>query len=137
MPKNVYGTDMHDFYGIQFKTCAQWYCDRARPPADLRATVPAATDFAQFHLYGMLWLKEAANTPGKVQYYFDRVPVGKPVEWRKGRLEDQKPPLDNQGYIYSVLDRQHLVLVLGSGAKAPIRVRKVEVWQASDAENLR
>jgi hypothetical protein len=35
-----------------------------------------------------------------------------------------------------VLDRNHLVLILGSGRAQPMTVRAVDVWQASDAANL-
>ncbi|MGY3366181.1 hypothetical protein ACVWZL_003306 [Bradyrhizobium sp. GM2.4] len=38
---------------------------------------------------------------------------------------------------FSILDSQHLVLILGTGVGEPMTVKSVRVWQASDAGNMR
>ena len=78
---------------------------------------PAGTDFSKPHTYGMLWV------PGqKLTFYFD----GKQL------------PNDTSlaaGSPYSVLDQQHLNLILGTGPTNPMTVYNVSVWQASGAND--
>jgi hypothetical protein len=71
--------------------------------------MPSGTDMNQFHTYGGLW------TPGKVTYYFDDKP-GQSVTWQPGGT-------------YSIMDKQHMALVIGTGNNWPAQVDWVRVWQ--------
>jgi len=95
---------------------------------------PPNTDLRQYHRYGFLWVPASARGPGYAKFYFDRSQMGPTQEWQL--LKDQPPPPTNQSWAFGIIDRQHLFLILSTGAGQPMTVRSVDVWQASAAGNL-
>ncbi|SKD05492.1 hypothetical protein SAMN05445504_9516 [Burkholderia sp. CF099] len=134
LPEAWYGSALHDWYGHYQHTCTTGYCHHSTAMPDVRMKPPPATDFNRFHKYGFLWIPATAHTPGRAQFFFDGKPIGKPASW--DHLTDRMPELEMRSAGFSVLDRNHLVLILGSGRAQPMTVRAVDVWQASDAANL-
>ncbi len=134
--KNFYGTDLHDWYGIEKSTCPKFLCNYARPRADSKSEVPKKTDFSKYHKYGFLWVPATDTRQGLAQYYFDALPIGKPVLWNK-MPDDAAPTPDGKPWAFSILDKQHLILILGTGYEQLMKVKSVNVWQSSDDNNLK
>lgn len=131
---NYYGGAIHDWYGIWNKTC-KGYCGALAP--NYKRQVPSSTDFMRYHRYGLLWVPATDTTAGYAEYYFDNQRVGQRTSWSKFR--DQAPPTalrSLQPWSFGVMDRQHLVVILGTGVDEPMTVQSVNVWQASAARNL-
>jgi hypothetical protein len=74
------------------------------------------------------------TTPGYAKFYFDRAQVGPTTQWTL--LGDQPPPPVNQPWEWGIIDREHLWLILSTGLGQPVTVRRVDVWQASTANNI-
>lgn len=128
--KNVYGGAVHDWYGPsndRFKGLSLPRFAVTRP-------VPDDTDFREYHRYGLLWVPATASRKGYLEYYFDDRRVGRAIEWTQ--YENQAPP-PRWPWGFSVIDRHHLVLILGTGVGQPMTIRSVKVWQASGNSNLR
>jgi hypothetical protein len=133
---NYYGANMHDWYGVYNKTCAgHAFCDARRSYSDVKTAVPPSTDLTQYHTYGLLWVPASAAGGGYAEFYFDRNPVGKKIVWAKFTNQDGAP--DGQPWKFGVLDNHHLALILGTGVGKPMTVASVNVWQASDQQNVR
>jgi hypothetical protein len=131
---NQYGGAIHEWYGIYNKTCAH-FCDILIP--NYRRVVPENTDFNQFHKYGFLWVRATPSRRGYAEYYFDDHRVGARTVWVQ--FKDQPPPSVARSvspWSFGIIDRQHLVLVLGSGPGEPMTVRSVNVWQYSSSEDM-
>ncbi|WP_440637724.1 hypothetical protein ACSHT2_27150 [Bradyrhizobium sp. PUT101] len=94
--------------------------------------VPAATDFTQYHRYGFLWVPATSTGDGYAEFYFDDRKIGARLAWKK-YVDEEPPPKPPR--MFSILDRNHLVLILGTGPGQPMTVKSVNVWQASGAEN--
>jgi hypothetical protein len=60
--------------------------------------------------------------------------MGADRRWTK--FDNQPPPPTNQPWAFGRLDQEHLVLILGTGPNEPMTIRSVNVWQASDSNNL-
>lgn len=132
---NAYFGSMHEWYGVWNRTCTA-YCEVSSPYAAGVRIVPANTNFSAYHRYGLLWIPATATKKGSLTYYFDGVQVGQPFTY--SRFTNQAPPPNaNTPWAFGVIDNQHLVLILGSGASTPLQVQAVTVWQASAARNLR
>jgi hypothetical protein len=43
----------------------------------------------------------------------------------------------NQSWAFSIIDRQHLALILETGLNQTMKVKSVNVWQTTDANNIR
>lgn len=82
------------------------------------------------HKYGCLWVPATATTDGYVHVFLDRVHL--PTADQSWPLHVPRGVPINQ----SVIDVQHLALILGSGSANPMAVSSVEVWQKSGAGNL-
>jgi hypothetical protein len=134
VPRNIYGAGMHDWYGIPNVTCPKGLCAQHMDSKDTKRATPIGTDLRQYHRYGLLWVPATDTTAGYVRYYFDGQPLGGDQRWTK--FADQPPPPTNQAWSFGRLDQQHLVLILGTGVNEPLTIRSVNVWQASDANNL-
>lgn len=134
LPGDLYGSALHDWYGVFQHTCPSGYCARSTANLDVRMRTPPGTDFSRYHRYGFLWIPANAGQPGKAQFFFDGKPVGKPMTWV--RAGDGSPETEMKTAGFSVLDKDHLVLILGSGSAQPMTVRSVDVWQATSAANL-
>jgi hypothetical protein len=133
--QNYYGASIHDWYGNYKVSCApQALCDASRPYSDAKTMVPATTDFRQYHRYGFLWVPATASHPGYAQYYFDGNAVGPAINWTQYANQPAIP--DGQPWQYGVIDKQHLVLILGTGVNEPMTISSVNVWQSSNSQNL-
>jgi len=127
---NQYGSGIHNWYGD------------ARRPSDLNAagayntkvTVPPGTDYSQPHTYGWLWVPATATAKGYTKAYFDGVQVGPTITWSE--YNGASAPGRSGSSPFSVMDTQHLALILGTGSTNPMTVYNVSVWQASDVRNL-
>jgi hypothetical protein len=75
---------------------------------------------------GQLWVPSIEqNKCGYIQNYFDGKPTTK-IIWR---FEDKLTPPPHGDFIFSIIDTSHLVVILGTGVKQPLRVDWVRVWQ--------
>jgi hypothetical protein len=127
---NYFGGALHDWFGRS----GEQYSQAELPSRAFVREVPADTDFAQYHRYGFLWVPATATRDGYAEHYFDGMRVGRRVSWRQ--YVDQAPP-PRQPRIFSVMDRNHLVLILGTGPGQAMTVQSVNVWQISDAGNMK
>jgi len=132
-PPNAYGASLHDWYGVYDVTCRA-LCQQAMPARVGKRTAPMATEFTQYHRYGFLWVPATVTTPGYARFYFDGQSIGPDQRWTK--YLDQPPPPTNQPWAFGIIDKQHLMLILGTGVGEPMTVQSVNVWQASATPNL-
>jgi hypothetical protein len=130
---NSYGGAIHDWYGIYNKTC-HGYCQAYTP--NYKRTVPKNVDFSRYHGYGFLWVPATDSSSGFAEYYFDNHKIGLRTSWGKFSDQPPAPSATTQSWTFGIMDRQHLVLVLGTGVGEPMTVERVDVWQASAAKNL-
>jgi hypothetical protein len=123
-----YGGAMHDWYGD--------YLDGGFRKVSNQGTgsnfdnylikVAAATDFSQFHRYGLLWIPGVNGSQGSAQYYFDGTATTDLVTWT-GPPAATPPPSGTN--VFSILDTQELAMILGTGPGWPLYVASVNVWQ--------
>jgi hypothetical protein len=120
-----YGVALHDWYGIFEKTCPKM-C-QVQVPIVTRS-LPEDTDFSHYHAYGFLWIPAGDDHPGRAEFYFDRMLVGRSRSWTKfDPAVDVPPPSGDR--VYAFLDMQHMALILGTGSDQPMTVASVRVWQ--------
>jgi hypothetical protein len=142
-PGAKYAATIHDWFGVQLKTCSNnaQFCSIDSYDSN-SIPVPAGTDFGRFHRAAMLWVPATETTRGYAKFYFDRAEVGAAQSW--AQFKEQPPPPVNSKYpwvsdppswSYGIVDKQHLVLLLGSGS-IPMTVRSVDVWQGDKACNV-
>jgi hypothetical protein len=98
-------------------------------------TTPSTTDFRQYHKFGWLWVPATATTEGYAQYYFDDQPTTDRVSWTQFTNQTPTPAGQMDPWTFGILDRQHLVLILGSGASGAMTIQSVNVWQKSTRYN--
>ena len=125
-PASYDGT-LHDWYGVYTSLG-----DVSNVPDNV-LPVPDIGYFNNFHKYGSLWIPATDNTLGSVQFFFDRRPVGKRFTFSK--YTGQAPTPVGQPWRWGVIDQHHHALILGTGPGANMTVNRVEVWQATDANN--
>jgi len=138
---NQYGGAIHDWYGIQKRTCRnKGYCGVTNASGggssftNFRVRVPSKTDFTKFHSFGFLWVPATSTAMGYARYYFDGIATSDRVTWSK--YSDQPPPPGLAPWTFGIIDRQHLVIALTTGPNQPLTIKKVIVYQASAAHNL-
>lgn len=130
-----YAAAVHDWYGHYKQTCPMRFCAVDTPFRGNTATGPPGTDWSAWHRVAVRWIPATAARQGELSFYLDDARVGPVV--RYDRYTDQPPPVPRQGgWAFSIVDRQHLVLIFGAGPATPIRVRSVRVWQTDAKENL-
>lgn len=145
LPQSVFGTKryggaLHEWYGIYGRTCERIYCKVSNVSgagsrfSNFIINVPPETDFSEYHEYGFLWVPASKDKPGFAQYYFDGSATTNLVYWLL--FEGQAPPPTMKPWAFGIIDRQHLALVLQTGANSKMTVDCVEVWQRSDSGNL-
>jgi len=133
LPATTYGSALHDWYGVYNKTCGHGLCGVGTPYGIGQKHAPPGTDMLQYHRYGFLWVPATERSKGYAKYFFDGAQIGATQEWTM--LKDQPPPPTNQPWLFGIMDRQHLFLIINTGAGQPFYVRSVNVWQASTANN--
>jgi len=132
---NVYGGCMHDWHGVwaenkkylDAKTGAPGYRDNMR-------IMPPDTNLNEYHQYGFLWVPATATTKGYAKYYFDRKEIGKGVSWEQ---YNNQPPPPAPPWLFSIIDKHHRILILGTGADQPMTIKSVDVWQKNGEQNVR
>ena len=103
--------------------------------SNFQVQTPADTDFTQYHRFGYLWVPATASSDGSAQYDSDGQATNDKITW--SQYQDQPPPPGGAPWTFGILDRDHLGLDLGTSASMPMAVLSVDVWQASEAANLR
>jgi len=132
---NAYGGNTHDWYGLWGSSACPSYCNVQLPFTTVVRPVPTTTKFSQYHKYGLLWIPATATKKGSLTYYFDGVQVGPKTNYSE--FTNQPPvPTTATPWTFGVIDKQHMVLILGTGASTPMHVYSVKVWQASAANNM-
>jgi hypothetical protein len=153
-PSNSYGTALHDWYGIFTSTCQQG--ERAGLPGFCAISNDgvgtyynnfvstnrsyAAIDWTQWHTIGQLWVPgQLLLLSGYVQNFIDGKPAyaygpsGKFAPLSKtGWVDNFLFPYINpfgSNTAFSVLDRSHLMIILGTGQGQAFTVGYVKVWQ--------
>ncbi|MGH6844210.1 MAG: hypothetical protein ACRECU_05725 [Methylocella sp.] len=156
----AYGTAVHDWYGIYSSTCQEGY--RAGSPGFCDVTNngvgtaynnfvstkrnKATIDWTQWHTVGQLWVPGSSQnrTPGYVQNFIDGRRAyaydgtGKFTPLSKTGWDDLASPFIDplhSSTAFSVLDRDHLMIILGSGTGQPFTVGYVKVWQIPGCAN--
>ena len=124
-----------DWFGQYKRSCpTDGFCRVAQSFHNTPGAIPVTTDWTRWHRVGAVWSPADQTHQGSIQYFFDGKPLAPPFVWKRqdDNADDPKPGSDN---LFSVLDRQHIVLAFGSAA-TPIRVRSVIVHQPDDTHNL-
>jgi hypothetical protein len=131
-----YLATVHDWYGTFDKTC-KGYCSYSTPYNVNLKSGPPGHDWKAWHKVAMLWRPATATAAGTLTFYLDGVQQGAPVAWSRFDGRAAAPPVKAATpWRFGVIDSQHLVLILGAGRSTPLRVRSVNVWQASTAGNI-
>ena len=120
---DTYGAALHEFYGTYQSSChPNSYCEHSNngegtPYNNYIIHTGSRIDWAARHTISQVWSPATPGHPGYIRNYFDGKPVGpNPTIWSR----DPHDP-------FSVLDRQHLVIILGTGSE-PMSVHSVRVW---------
>ncbi len=130
--------DFMEYWGDRTwgSTIHNWYGGGDVLETDRNFTLPSGVDRAQPQRYGALWTPATGATRGSMSFWFNGVVIpGWTITWNQYNPTLPPPPVRGTS-AYSVLDRLHLALILGTGANNPMTVQKVEVWQKSAAGNL-
>jgi hypothetical protein len=126
---NNYGSALHDWYGDPNGGADDVVQGAA-------SDLPAGFDHSKPHRYGMLWVPATPTSKGYVKFYFDGVHRdGGDIYWDMYDPNQPPPPVVGST-AGSVLDKEHIELLLGSGSNNPETVYKVQVWQASNANDI-
>ncbi|WP_152539418.1 hypothetical protein [Methylomicrobium lacus] len=136
---NSYSATIHDWFGIYNKTCSSGYCkinnhyDSESHFNNAIIKTPTKTDWTKFHTIGQLWVpSNPLNSMGYVQNYFD----GKLMSTVSWIASKSGPPTTVGDYTFSIMDKSHLVVILGTGVNQPLNVDWVHVWQKTNAVEL-
>lgn len=132
---NRFGAGMHHWYGRKGDCKGRGLCGYAPPRSITVRSAPLGIDWQQPHLIGGLWTTATHGKPGTMTFFLDRKQVGETIKWSE--FEDQPPPPSkNTPWAQGIIDRQHLVLILGAGKNTPIIVRSIRVWQHDNSQNI-
>ncbi|HEY0106822.1 MAG TPA: hypothetical protein VGB91_12120, partial [Rhizomicrobium sp.] len=134
---NYYWATLHAWSGVWNRTCPPGFCNVA-PPGGWKVVnrnVPPNTDFNEFHRYGFLWIPATSHSDGRASWYFDGNRIGEDVTWKQHT--DQPPDRNHwKEWSFGVLDKNHLVVIIGGGVNLPMVVKSVNVWQKSGDDNV-
>jgi hypothetical protein len=127
---NAYFCRVHDWSGLK-GALTNIMNDNYLIAADL-------SDPNLFHTYGVLWVPQNGDTPGRLEFYFDNVkkqvvyykgpPGSPPLPGQDGSLWTPDQP-DKAGRTYSIIDQHRLALNLHGTAACPLHVDWVKVWK--------
>ncbi|WP_363349453.1 hypothetical protein [Methylocystis echinoides] len=131
---NSFTSTMLDWYGKWRKTCSEGFCRIGNFGKPSRfdnhvVHIREVVNWREFHRIAQLWIPATSepNSKGYIQNYFDGLPTRSRVSWSK--YQEGTPPPPTGDAIFSIIDRQHLVIIIGSGMDQPLRVDWVRVWQ--------
>lgn len=133
-PLPEYVGTVHDWFGRYRETCPpRLFCKVSASFDNTPGVIPSDTDWRQWHHVGAVWIPATRTRRGSLQYFFDGRPIARPFTWE---MPPGEPPLPREGdpYLFSILDRQHMVLIFGS-TLTPIRVRAITVRQRDGRHN--
>jgi len=102
---------------------------------DSNVKLPSNNNFAARHKYAWLWVPATSTTKGYIKNYFDDQQVGATYTWTPYVSGDApNTPGDPP---WSIMDRQHCRLMIGTCVENPLTVYSVSVWQKDDSHNIR
>jgi hypothetical protein len=134
--RNSFGGAVHEWFGIYNKTCPnQSYCRRSFSYEAIVRRLPADVELNEFHKYGVLWVPASDEADGYIEHYFDNKKVGGRLAWKKC---DNSAGSDGGQLLlpFCVIDKNHLVIIFGTGASEPLQVRSFRIWQKSSKFNI-
>ena len=128
----VYGLGIHNWFaGVGSGN------DTNTGPISGSPVSPPGADYTKPNTYGFLWVPAAATTQGYAKFYFNGVQVGNTITWNQYNPSAGPAPSISNGTAFSVLDKLHLALILGTGSSGtPNTVYSVSVWQNSSAGDI-
>lgn len=134
---NQYGGTLHDWYGEYGRSCLA-FCVISTSYRDSTITVPEGTDWKKYHRVGALWVPATKDARGYITFYFDGLPM-KSFSWERFSADEAPPVVPSlaRSTTHSVNDVLHMAIILGGAEGAPMTVKSVNVWQASDKLNWR
>jgi hypothetical protein len=142
MPSGYYGGTMIDWYGDYNKQVPNNWSNVQSPWTDKQLKYPVGTDYTIPHKYGFLWIPATVSTNGSATFYLDGVPYSsQAISWNQYQGQasyttfgtNQQPPTP---WSWSVLDQQHIAIVLNTPSAQPVTIFNVDVWQANANWNI-
>lgn len=137
-PANVFGSKRWEWHG-QYNITCPGFCSTSNEAYEIGNEAPSADDWTIFHTIGQLWiLGTAANHyQGSMTIYVDGAPAlpdasaarGFPISWTGNPTGDQGAPPPTGAGMYSIVDQQHLNIILGTTPGWPMKVAFVRVWR--------
>lgn len=146
-PLSQWQISFHDWYDLSTSKNAY--------SGDGFVASPGQSSFSSLHSYGLLWKVATASSPGFACSYYDGQPT--PVTgtttgtscltWAQFINNGGQVPPPGAGvpWNYGIADgyststvagQQHFILYIGCAQVTPCHVTKVQVWQATSANNL-
>ncbi len=122
----------HGELKLDEQVCHRPFCKRANTFKPYPRAFPPTLDWSNWQTIVGVWTSSSVDRPGCIQTFLNGAPIAPQHCWTsltstRDRMEEF---LD-----FSLIDRHHMVLVIGSG-KDPIFVRSVRVYQQSSRDNL-
>ena len=119
-------------------TMHDWSHDQGQRHIQATLTLPLGVQFTQKNTYGLLWTPATDTTAGTLISYFNGVKGSYFQEWSKYDCSQSGADYSgNPEYSsFSILDCQHLALMLDTGADTPMTVYSVNVWQVGVSKNV-
>lgn len=123
----VYGAALHNWYNT-----GSGYSSSGSDSGPLIGTInPQNANYSQPNNYGFLWVPATATTQGSAEFFFNGQQVGNTITWKQ-YVPGQSAP-DNP---FAVMDSLHMIPILGAGGGSTVSFSNLQVWQASDANNI-
>lgn len=132
-PKVAFGGAVHDWFGLypNFTNLTN-AGPAAGTPFNNFVVAPSNLtpgDWNTWHTVGQLWVKgsPANGYHGYLQTYFDGRATNMNISWTDN-LKVTPETLSGSPSVFSIMDEDAVMLVLGSGTKQPFHVQWVHVW---------
>ena len=128
----VYGLGIHNWFGAVGSGN-----DTNTGPISGSPVFPPGANYTQPNTYGFLWVPATTTTQGYAKFYFNGVQVGNTITWNQYNPSAGPVPSIGNGTAFSVLDKLHLALILGTGSTGTSNtVYSVSVWQNSSVGDI-
>lgn len=141
-PRVAYGATVHDMAGPSgsfnsyINDDAHGWNSTADPdPSILEG---GYINWTKWHKFGCLWIPAGPTNGfrGSLTWYMDDLPTNVRVYWSAPKYgsflpdatELAKTGANTSPYLFSILDQQKLMLILGAGKNQTMRVKSVRVW---------